>query len=45
MAKMVERATTRSVCQAFAEARQRFGVPEELLSDNGKQFTPVRQAR
>jgi transposase InsO family protein len=39
MAKVVARATGRAVCLAFAEALQRFGVPEEILSDNGKQFT------
>jgi transposase InsO family protein len=39
MAKVVERATSRAVCVAFAEALARFGVPEEVQSDNGKQFT------
>jgi transposase InsO family protein len=39
MAKVVERATARAVCVAFAEALGRFGVPEEVQSDNGKQFT------
>jgi transposase InsO family protein len=39
MAKLVERATSRAVCVAFAEALGRFGVPEEVQSDNGKQFT------
>jgi transposase len=39
MAKVVERATGRAVCLAFAEALARFGVPEEVISDNGKQFT------
>jgi hypothetical protein len=27
------------VCLAFARALQRYGVPEEVLTDNGKQFT------
>jgi transposase InsO family protein len=27
------------VCLAFAEALRRYGVPEEVLTDNGKQFT------
>ncbi len=38
-AKVVRRATGRAVCLAFAEAMTRYGVPEELLTDNGKQFT------
>jgi transposase InsO family protein len=37
--KVVERATSRAVCLALAEALVRFGVPEEILTDNGKQFT------
>ncbi|MGW9198727.1 IS481 family transposase [Micromonospora chersina] len=39
IAQVVQRATGRAVCLAFAEALQRFGVPEEVLTDNGKQFT------
>lgn len=39
IAKVVERATSRAVCLALAEALTRFGVPEEILTDNGKQFT------
>jgi transposase InsO family protein len=39
MARVVERATSRAICVAFAEALARFGVPEEVQSDNGKQFT------
>jgi transposase InsO family protein len=39
MAAVVERATGRAVCLAFAQALSRFGVPGEVLSDNGKQFT------
>ncbi|MFD8162318.1 IS481 family transposase [Streptomyces malaysiensis] len=39
IASVVERATGRAVCGAFAGALQRFGVPEEVLTDNGKQFT------
>jgi transposase InsO family protein len=38
-AKVVHRATGRAVCTAFAEALGRYGVPEEMLTDNGKQFT------
>lgn len=36
---MVEHATSRAVCLAFAQALVRFGVPQEVLTDNGKQFT------
>jgi transposase InsO family protein len=39
IATVVRRATGRAVCAAFAEALQRFGVPDEVLTDNGKQFT------
>ena len=39
MACVVPRATGRAVCLAFAEALHRYGVPEEVLTDNGKQFT------
>ena len=39
LARVVERATGRAVCLAFAEALERFGAPEEVLTDNGKQFT------
>lgn len=39
IAAVVERASGRAVCLAFAQALQRFGVPEEVLTDNGKQFT------
>jgi hypothetical protein len=39
IAKVVRRATGQAVCLALAEGLTRFGVPEELLTDNGKQFT------
>lgn len=39
IAKVVRRATTRAVCQAFVEAIRTYGVPEEVLTDNGKVFT------
>jgi transposase InsO family protein len=39
IASVVARATGRAVCLAFAAALRTFGVPGEVLSDNGKQFT------
>jgi transposase InsO family protein len=39
LATVVARATGRAVCLAFVEALRRYGVPEEVRSDNGKQFT------
>jgi transposase InsO family protein len=39
LARVVERATGRAVCLAFSEALQRYGAPEEVLTDNGQQFT------
>ena len=39
IAKVVPRATARAVCTAFVSAMAEYGVPEEVLSDNGKQFT------
>lgn len=39
MATVVARATARAVCVAFAQALARYGVPEEVITDNGKQFT------
>jgi len=39
IAQLVTRASSRAVCAAFAAALARFGVPAEVLSDNGKQFT------
>ena len=38
-AKVVARATARPVCDALSEAMRRHGVPENLLTDNGKVFT------
>ena len=35
----VLRATARPVCQAFVDAMSVYGVPEEVLTDNGKVFT------
>jgi transposase InsO family protein len=38
-AGVTARATTRPVCGFFAQALERHGVPEEVLTDNGKVFT------
>ena len=39
IASVVARATGRAVCLAFASALREFGIPDEILTDNGKQFT------
>lgn len=39
MAKLTPRATARPVCDALLEALSRYGVPREILTDNGKVFT------
>jgi hypothetical protein len=39
IATVVARATGRAVCAAFARALLEYGVPEQVLTDNGKQFT------
>ena len=36
---LVARATTRPVCAVFAGLLERYGIPEEVLTDNGKVFT------
>ncbi len=38
-ARVVARATAKPVCDAFAEAMRAHGVPEAILTDNGKVFT------
>jgi hypothetical protein len=38
-AKVVARATARPVCDALEEAMARHGIPEQILTDNGKVFT------
>jgi transposase InsO family protein len=38
-AGVMARATSRAVCAHFAQALRRHGVPQELLTDNGKMFT------
>ncbi|MFJ6054883.1 IS481 family transposase [Streptomyces sp. NPDC092307] len=39
IAKVVAEPSGRAVCTAFAEAMTAYGVPSEVLTDNGKQFT------
>jgi hypothetical protein len=39
VAAVMRRATGRAVCAAFMQALARHGVPDEVLTDNGKQFT------
>ncbi len=36
IATVVRRATGRAVCTAFAEALREYGVPDEVLTDNGQ---------
>jgi transposase InsO family protein len=38
-AGVMAKATLRPVCAHFANALERYGVPEEILTDNGKVFT------
>jgi hypothetical protein len=38
-AAVLTRAIGRAVCRALAAVLGRYGVPEEVLTDNGKQFT------
>ena len=38
-ATLVERQNARAVCGVFVDALQRFGCPDEILTDNGKVFT------
>jgi hypothetical protein len=39
IATVVIRATARAVCLAFTAAMAEYGIPGEVLTDNGKQFT------
>jgi transposase InsO family protein len=39
LAKVITRASGRQVCLAFAQALATYGIPDEVLSDNGVQFT------
>jgi transposase InsO family protein len=38
-ARLTARPTARPVCRAFVEAMETHGVPDEVLTDNGKVFT------
>jgi transposase InsO family protein len=38
-ARVVARATARPTCDALGLAMRRYGVPEQILTDNGKVFT------
>jgi transposase InsO family protein len=38
-ARLMRRERTRSVCEGLAEAMGAYGVPEQILTDNGKVFT------
>ena len=38
-AGVMTRAVSRAVCGHFADALRRYGVPDEVLTDNGKVFT------
>jgi transposase InsO family protein len=39
IARLVARATARPVCDALLQALSRYGLPEQILTDNGKVFT------
>ena len=39
IAKVVPRATARPVCEALLEALSTHGIPQQILTDNGKVFT------
>jgi len=39
IATVVRRATGRAVCRAFVAAMAAYGIPDEVLTDNGKVFT------
>ena len=38
-AGLVRRAISRSVCEVLAASLRRYGIPDEILTDNGKVFT------
>jgi transposase InsO family protein len=38
-AGLVKRAVSKAVCQVLTETLSRYGIPDEILTDNGKVFT------
>jgi transposase InsO family protein len=38
-AGLVRRATSRAVCEVFSSSLKTYGIPDEVLTDNGKVFT------
>jgi transposase InsO family protein len=38
-AGLVPRATSKAVCEVFAASLKHYGIPDEILTDNGKVFT------
>jgi transposase InsO family protein len=38
-ARLLRRATSRAVCDVFAVSLRTYGIPDEVLTDNGKVFT------
>jgi hypothetical protein len=38
-AGLVTRATSKAICQVFAASLRCYGIPDEVLTDNGKVFT------
>ena len=38
-AGLVRRATSRAVCEVFSASLKTYGIPDEVLTDNGKVFT------
>ena len=45
IAKLVSRATARPVCDALLEGFSRHGIPESILTDNGRVFTAKASAK
>lgn len=45
IAKLVPRATARPICDALIDGLSRHGIPEQILTDNGKVFTGKLQKK